>query len=133
SDDNIDNKSFFIKKLTKKGVKIVDSPMAGRNVTTIVFCPIVSRFETDINSHIKILHHVLSRVIVVAMHHTFDKEYTLPNNRQMNNRAVILLVDCLFHETKGFLSCTRNKNSVKMVRKEVITSFLYHIILIHET
>lgn len=64
------------------------------------------------------------KMILVAMHHTFDKDYTLPSHREQSYDGVILLVDCLFFENKGLLSCPRNKKAVKTVRKEVITSFV---------
>lgn len=67
-------------------------------------------------------------VILVAMHHTFDQDYTLPKHREQIDPAVILLVDCLFFDKKGLLACPCNKNAVKMVRKKVITSFLYGVI-----
>lgn len=38
----------FLRKLTQKGAKVVESPE--KSDVTIVFCPIVSRFETDIQS-----------------------------------------------------------------------------------
>ena len=61
----------FVKKLTKRGAKEVGSP--AESDVSIVFCPIVSRFETDVNAalssakgkhansqkHIKMLRHVL--------------------------------------------------------------------------
>lgn len=61
------------------------------------------------------------KVILVAMHHTFDEDYTLPNHRVLDNSAVTLFVDCLFFEKKGLLTCSRNKEAVKKVREEVIT------------
>lgn len=143
----------FVKKLKRKGAKLVDSPK--ESDVTIVFCPIVSRFETDIKAalssisgkhaemHMKMLLHVLSfsciiyslmcvctkdleceKVILVAMHHTFDTKYTIPNYRDLNNRAVILLVDCLFFETKGLLKCPLNRKAFKDIRKEVNLNIL---------
>lgn len=60
-------------------------------------------------------------VILVAMHHTFDEDYTLPNHREQGNHKNVFLVDCLFFETKGLLTCRCNKKAVKMVREKVIT------------
>lgn len=62
-------------------------------------------------------------VILVAMHYTFDKDYALPSRSVESSREVKLLVDCLFFEKKGLLSCSRNKNAMKTVCKEVIVSF----------
>lgn len=38
----------IVKKLTKRGAKVVEEP--DDSLETVVFCPIVSRYETDINS-----------------------------------------------------------------------------------
>lgn len=107
----------FLKKLRKRGAKEVHSPEECDYI--IVFCPIVSRFETDVNSALSEISGEKKNVIVVAMHHTFDPNYTLPNMRQMNNPKVLLLVDCLFHETKGLIKCDRYRTAKKLVRKEL--------------
>lgn len=65
-------------------------------------------------------------VILVAMHHTFDKDYRLPTHRELNDPDVVLLVDCLFFEGKGLLACPCNKKAVKMVCKKVITQQVKH-------
>lgn len=155
--NTLDSHKAFLKKLTNKGAKEVNSP--DKSDATIVFCPIVSRFETDIKSalssasgkhaetkmHMKMSYHVLSfscklwsvfsvcvkalgceKIILVAMHHTFEKDYTLPNHREPDNRAVLLLVDCLFFENRGLLSCSRNKNAVNMVCNQVIAQQVKH-------
>ncbi|GAA6225460.1 uncharacterized protein LOC103481128 [Lates japonicus] len=117
----LESHESILRKLAKKGAKKVNSPE--KRDATIIFCPIVSRFETDINtaleaasSEIPDLEH--RKVIVVAMHHTFDPNYTLPNSRH-TSRGVTLLVDCLFYEKKGFLVCSQNKMAVKKVCKEL--------------
>lgn len=145
----------FLKKLTDKGAKVVQSPE--ESDVTIVFCPIVSRFETDIESALSSIpgkhadtqmhmQNVMScfvfscklwsvfsvsieeghkKLIVVAMHHTFDKKYTLPKRRK-KNPEVTLFVDCLFSERFGLLNCSRNKVAVKNVCEEVIKKQVQH-------
>uniref|UniRef100_A0A4W6BP56 Uncharacterized protein n=1 Tax=Lates calcarifer TaxID=8187 RepID=A0A4W6BP56_LATCA len=118
----------ILRKLAKKGAKKVNSPE--KRDATIIFCPIVSRFETDINTALEAASSEIPecrKVIVVAMHHTFDPNYPLPNSRQ-TSRAVTLLVDCLFYEKKGFLVCSQNKMAVKKVCKEVITQVTHHFL-----
>lgn len=46
--NTLESHKKFIRKLTKRGAKEVDSPE--KSNVTIVFCPIVSRFESDVNS-----------------------------------------------------------------------------------
>lgn len=145
----------FIKKLKKRGAKIVTKPE--KSDVIVVFCPIVSRYETDVKSALssipgkhaenqkqeKMLCNVLTfscklwpvfslcaiesshkKVVLVAMHHTFDPNYTLPSQREIDTRAVTLIVDCLFFEKDGLLRCSCNKNAIKRIRKEVITQAL---------
>ncbi|KAK2820287.1 hypothetical protein Q5P01_023246 [Channa striata] len=109
----------FLKKVLKRfRDKVVQKPE--KSDVTLVFCPIVSRFETDVGC-------ALSRVpdsarecmILVAMHHTFDPNYALPSQRQMEEHGVTLFVDCLFFEHKGLLRCSRNKNAIKEVRRQL--------------
>lgn len=145
----------FLKKLTSKGAKQVREHDDSTEI--IVFCPIVSRFEIDVNaatdaalSEIKGKHGenrikrynvtfsfvfllqftvplvclckglTKERIILVAMHHTFDPDYALPDNRKMNS-SFKLLVNCLFYKDKGLFRCPRNKAAYKEVRKQVIT------------
>ncbi|CAN9509108.1 unnamed protein product [Ophioblennius macclurei] len=105
----------FLKKLKRKGVKVAKSEE--ESDATILFCAIVSRFETDISA-------ALSRIpsgsnkplIVVAMHHTFNENYPLPERDTLTNHAeVSLIVDLLFFENKGLLKCPRNKKAKKAV------------------
>uniref|UniRef100_A0A665V249 Uncharacterized protein n=1 Tax=Echeneis naucrates TaxID=173247 RepID=A0A665V249_ECHNA len=98
----------------------------GESSVAILFCPITSRFETDISAALSdtagktyLQRH---KVIVVAMHHTFDPDYTLPNSR-VAMAPIALLVDCLFYEGEGLLRCDRNKKAYQAVRKEVITRY----------
>uniref|UniRef100_A0A087YHK1 Uncharacterized protein n=1 Tax=Poecilia formosa TaxID=48698 RepID=A0A087YHK1_POEFO len=81
---------------------------------TIVFCPIVSRFETDIQSALSTVSGS-RKVILVAMHHTYDPNYTLPDKRSFDNTAVKLLVEFLFFEKKGLLKCPRNSKAKKAI------------------
>ena len=46
--NTMDSHKKIIKKLKKKGAKVVKTPE--ESDVTILFCPIVSRFETDIKS-----------------------------------------------------------------------------------
>lgn len=114
----MDTHKKLVNKLKRKGAKIVTDPKASD--VTILFCPIVSRFETDVESALAGLPESRrEKVIIVAMHHTHNPEITLPIYRDINNEAVILLVDCLFHEAKGLLNCQQNKLAFRQVRKEM--------------
>lgn len=110
----------FLAKLTKRGAKVVNS--FSKDATVIVFCPIVSRFESDVSAALSKARDLgFEEVILVAMHHTFDKDYVLPS-RQMDHTTkptITLFVECLFFEGKGLFTCPRNKKAIKMVRKKL--------------
>lgn len=68
----------IIKKLEKRGAKTVET--LEESEATIVFCPIVSRFETDVNAalsnaegkHEETLMHVKNPVMFCPMDANFD-------------------------------------------------------------
>lgn len=108
----------FVKKLTNRGAEVVDTLQESDRA--IVFCPIVSRFEPDVESALSsATERGCERVILVAMHHTFDKNYTLPNQRMLKHPAIALMVDCLFFEKKGLYNCSCNDKAVDTVRREL--------------
>lgn len=107
-----DNK--FVKKLKKKGAKVVADKE--KSDYTILFCPIVSRFECDITAALADAEaKALKKLILVAMHHTLNECYVLPQHRNIDNPNVELLVECLFHEKKGLLKCPQNKDAKKKI------------------
>ncbi|KAK5850744.1 hypothetical protein PBY51_001596 [Eleginops maclovinus] len=108
----------FLKKLTKRGAKQVDQSDKAKAI--IVFCPLVSRYETDVLSALaSIPESKCETVILVVMHHTSNKDQTLPPHRDLGSRALALHVDCLFHEQLGLLKCPINKSAIKMVRQKL--------------
>lgn len=136
----------FMKKLKKKGASVVTDK--DKSDIVILFCPIVSRFECDITAALSyakgkdegcenkqisflIMMQTLdflsfppkdndwNNLVLVAMHHTFDKAYVLPQHRNIEGREIQLLVECLFYENTGLLKCPRNKEAQKMVCQEV--------------
>ncbi|XP_030577718.1 uncharacterized protein LOC115774520 [Archocentrus centrarchus] len=73
----------------------------------LVFCPAVSRVGTDIGEALASI--PLRRpVILVVMHHTFDRQHVVAEScRQVNDPNVRLTVDCLFYEGR-LLDCSLN-------------------------
>uniref|UniRef100_A0A3Q2NQV0 Uncharacterized protein n=1 Tax=Fundulus heteroclitus TaxID=8078 RepID=A0A3Q2NQV0_FUNHE len=106
--------------LDKRGATIEPSP-DGTDYT-IVFCPIVCRFETDVQSALSSVPG--KGVILVVMHHTYDPKYTLPEKRSLDNPAVKLLVEFLFFENKGLLKCSHNSKAKKTIYKKHATYVL---------
>ncbi|CAJ1080929.1 hypothetical protein NQZ68_031728 [Xyrichtys novacula] len=113
----LDSHMEFLQRLKQKGAKVVKSH---EGAVVIVFCPIVSRYETDISAALSSASaQGHEQVILVALHPTFDKEYIVPNHGGFESRALRLLVDCLFHEDQGLLKCPRNDTAVEEVCKEL--------------
>ncbi|KAL6095139.1 uncharacterized protein ACO6RY_16400 [Pungitius sinensis] len=109
----------FVKKLTKrKRAKIVKSPE--ESDWTIVFCPIVSRYQTDIEAALSSVPGEACgrKLVLVAMHHSFDKDYVFPRTGEVCS-GVDFKADCLFYDKKGLYKCPSNKKAVKMVRKKL--------------
>ncbi|KAL2092245.1 hypothetical protein ACEWY4_012043 [Coilia grayii] len=102
----------FTANVPEEFLRHLGRKMRVNTVTTIqacdfilAFCPIVSRVGTDIEAAIKKIPDVGKPVILVVLHHTFDKEYVVPDTRRFVRRADITTVDCLFSETEGLLAC----------------------------
>ncbi|CAG5907638.1 unnamed protein product [Menidia menidia] len=111
-----DSHKKFLKKLRKSGAKVVLEQ--AKSSAVIVFCPIVSRFTTDVESALSGISGN-PKIILVAMHHTYDPNYTLPDHRNVDNCHVVKVVECLFFEKKGLLKCSRNKRAVKLVCEQL--------------
>ncbi|XP_064779863.1 uncharacterized protein LOC135504876 [Oncorhynchus masou masou] len=80
----------------------------------ITFCPIVSRAGTDIEAALQEIP-TGKRVVLVAMHHSFNPDCAVPDSSRVVTRGDILTVDCLFHEIQGLLDCPRNTEAVRTI------------------
>ncbi|XP_047665354.1 uncharacterized protein LOC113640203 isoform X2 [Tachysurus fulvidraco] len=83
----------------------------------LVFCPIVSRAGTDIEAALTKLQDIAGSkpALLVVLHHTFDKDYVVPDSSRTVKRKNSLTVDCLFHEDQGLLHCTKNAESLAII------------------
>ncbi|XP_075939762.1 uncharacterized protein LOC142941649 isoform X3 [Anarhichas minor] len=95
----------FVAKL--KGIGKIDVAFLEDSDFLVVFCPIVSRVGTDISTALNNIP-AGKPVILVMMHHTFNREYVVAESRrQVTNPNVLLTVDFLFHE-RNLLTSNRN-------------------------
>ncbi|KTF89896.1 hypothetical protein cypCar_00034601 [Cyprinus carpio] len=80
----------------------------------LVFCPVVSRAGTDIDTALERFSGKTDSklAVLVVLHHTFDPEKTIPDSSRSVKRTDILTVDCLFYEDRGLLKCQKNSNAV---------------------
>ncbi|GAA6235647.1 uncharacterized protein si:ch211-245h14.1 isoform X4 [Lates japonicus] len=104
----------FVRKLKSSGLTQVFSH--DHCDYCVVFCPIASRVGTDVDE-------ALERspggkpIILVVMHHTFDRHHIVAESRRLvNNRDVALTVDYLFYENH-LLQCNRNDISWDEIEK----------------
>lgn len=86
-----------------------------------VFCPIVSRQGSDIEEALKQIPNAGKPAILVVLYHTFNHAYVLPDcgRHVCLNTNVILIVQCLFHDSIGLLQCSQNNAAAKKLLKEL--------------
>lgn len=89
---------------------------ADQSDVIIAFVPIVSRAGTDIVAALEKIPENRP-VVFVALHHTFDRNFVVPESRRNISRSNVLAVDCLFYEDKGLLECPRNTEALKATAK----------------
>ncbi|XP_041661716.1 uncharacterized protein LOC121521655 isoform X2 [Cheilinus undulatus] len=71
----------------------------------LLFCPIASRVGTDISEALENIPAGDKEVILVVMHHTFNKDHVVADSRwQVNDSKVLLVVDTLFFEGRPLKS-----------------------------
>uniref|UniRef100_A0A3Q1JQR1 Uncharacterized protein n=1 Tax=Anabas testudineus TaxID=64144 RepID=A0A3Q1JQR1_ANATE len=97
----------------------------------VVFCPVASRVQTDVNEALdKTSAFGNKPIILVVMHHTFDPNHILPRGSGLEtNPNVHLTVNCLFHENR-FLQCASNDEAFRQVQRclgvsQPLTTMLY--------
>ncbi|XP_055786111.1 uncharacterized protein LOC129859907 isoform X2 [Salvelinus fontinalis] len=118
--NTLDSHIQFMRRLnnTTRCFTEVESPVESDVI--MAFCPIVSRAGTDIEAALQQIP-TGKYVILVVLHHTFNPDYTIPDNSRLVTRSdVILTVDCLFHESqRGLLECPHNDAAVKQIRQKL--------------
>ncbi|XP_029589500.1 uncharacterized protein LOC115174767 isoform X2 [Salmo trutta] len=82
----------------------------------IAFCPIISRVGTDIDAA---LNQITSNkdVILVVMHHTFDRCFVTSQRSASHYKNVVEEVNVLFHDSVGLLRCETNDKAVTLIHK----------------
>ncbi|XP_026067868.1 uncharacterized protein LOC113049601 [Carassius auratus] len=83
----------------------------------LVFCVIVSRAGTDIDSALNELNDLSESkpAVFMVLHHTFDVEKIVPDSSRFVSRENTLTVDCLFHEDEGFPDCVKNRKALARI------------------
>ncbi|XP_047665374.1 GTPase IMAP family member 8-like [Tachysurus fulvidraco] len=112
---NVDKK--FMEHLKQQKTDLQEVKNVAECDYVLVFCPIVSRAGTDIEAALKKLQDIAGSkpALLVVLHHTFDKDYVVPDSSRAVKRKKSLTVDCLFHEDQGLLQCTKNDESLAKI------------------
>ncbi|XP_069370786.1 uncharacterized protein [Paralichthys olivaceus] len=89
---------------------------------TIVFCPITSRIESDINAvMIKPVIPADKPVILVKMFHGIEAKSSLCGKTRTDDRNIVLQVTVFYHETKdGLLKCKLNDSAVSEIQQQLL-------------
>uniref|UniRef100_A0AAY4CG74 Uncharacterized protein n=1 Tax=Denticeps clupeoides TaxID=299321 RepID=A0AAY4CG74_9TELE len=112
---NVDKE--FMSKSTAKHKTLRTVGSAEQSSVILAFCPIVSRYGTNIEEALRQLKYE-KPVVLVVMHHTSDPEYVVPSSSVYVKDRNIFTVDCLFFDDKGMLNCQRNYEAYdKVVQK----------------
>ncbi|KAJ7984551.1 hypothetical protein DPEC_G00355970 [Dallia pectoralis] len=103
----------FIKKLPRV---LTEAKSLDECDFIIAFCPVVSRAGINIESALQQIPDG-KPVILVVLHPTFDPDSTVPDSKRLVTRDdVLIIVDCLFHDSKGgLLDCPRNEEAVREI------------------
>ncbi|XP_028672594.2 tripartite motif-containing protein 16-like [Erpetoichthys calabaricus] len=81
----------------------------------LLFCSVVSRLGKDISHALRQIS-AGTKIILVIMHHTPDPRLILVDSSKfVEEKDVLLTVDCLFHEQRGFHNSSLNQEALKKV------------------
>ncbi|KAF4090893.1 hypothetical protein AMELA_G00030780 [Ameiurus melas] len=86
----------------------------------IAFVPVVSRAGTDIETALQKIK-TSKPVVLVVLHHTFDKNYIAPVSKRSVKRDGVFAFDILFHEDLGVLDGLHNDMMLKSITDYLIS------------
>ncbi|KAM9441432.1 uncharacterized protein Hap1MRO34_026440 [Clarias gariepinus] len=116
--ENVQKPCEQFEEALKKIRKTMKKTEIKESKVILFYIPIVSRAGTDIEAALQKLKGLDDKhVVVVVLHHTFDKESVVPDSSRAVNRKKTITVDCLFHEDEGLLKCQKNDDAVNKVAK----------------
>ncbi|XP_047665372.1 coiled-coil domain-containing protein 18-like isoform X5 [Tachysurus fulvidraco] len=105
----------FTKEL-KKIRKSMEMSTEEKCKAILYYVPYVSRAGTDIEAALQKLNSFGDKYIaLVVLHHTSDRELITPDSSRTVTREKTFVVDCLFSEDEGLLSCPMNDEAIKKV------------------
>ncbi|GAA6068195.1 uncharacterized protein LOC113660633, partial [Tachysurus ichikawai] len=93
-------------------IQLVDS--VDHSDVSIAFVPIVSRAGTDIEAALRTIPTSPQQsVVLIVIHHTFDRDYIAPFSNWSVKREGVFAVHFLGHEDCGLLTCLANDMALK--------------------
>ncbi|XP_036420239.1 uncharacterized protein LOC118803833 [Colossoma macropomum] len=112
SENTLDSHVQFLRKIPN--TKLQEVSRVEECDVILVFCPVVSRVQTDIEGALQRID-ATKPAVLVLLHHTSDPERTLPDSSTFVNREDTITVDCLFFEDTGLLECQKNSEAFREV------------------
>ncbi|KAL6461359.1 hypothetical protein MHYP_G00295030 [Metynnis hypsauchen] len=111
---------WFLADLTTR-LHLCEASSEEESDVVIAFVAVVSRAGTDIEAALDRIPETPRPVVLVVLHHTFDRYSIAPDSRLGVTRTDVFTVDCLFHEDQGLLRCERNDVALKEVTDHLIS------------
>ncbi|KAL6461358.1 hypothetical protein MHYP_G00295020 [Metynnis hypsauchen] len=110
----------FLERLTAR-LQLREVSSEEESDVIIAFVAVTTRAGTDIQAALQQIPETPRPVVLVVLHHTFDRCFVTPVSRLGVTRTDVFTVDCLFHEDQGLLGCERNDVALKEVSDHLIS------------
>lgn len=108
-----------LKNDVRDSLNLQESQHEEHSQVIIVFCPVVSRAGTDVETALQNVSSGAKPVILVMMHHSRNAQ-TSPIVKPQCYHNVVLVVNVFFHETvPGLLKCPQNDEAMLSVQTKL--------------
>ncbi|XP_036420258.1 uncharacterized protein LOC118803848 [Colossoma macropomum] len=120
----------FVRILCKRRAELQEVPTVEECDVILAFCPVVSLAGLDTEKALQQPNDMSGSkpAVLVVLHHTFDPELIVPDSSRSVNREKTLAVDCLFHEDKGLLQCSKNDEAFSRVSAWIETQKMPEVV-----
>ncbi|XP_072549668.1 uncharacterized protein [Salminus brasiliensis] len=80
----------------------------------LLFCPVVSWAESDVKAALQMISCIseIKTVFLIVLHHTINPDCSVPDSSIFVTRQNTTILDFLFNEDKGLLTCHVNENAL---------------------
>ncbi|XP_063078270.1 uncharacterized protein LOC134468257 [Engraulis encrasicolus] len=116
----LNSRQQFVEHLSKRLKEVTTEDHCD---VMLAICPIVSGVGTDIEAAMKAFEDISPKkpIILVVLHHTFDRDYVVPDCSRYVGDSVELIVNGLFHEDHGLLkNCDVNTQAINQTLEKLM-------------